>query len=52
MWSTIWHDLEPYLRTVSKGKNGTLNYEKSRRAQLAWRTFYNKLYKNGANSLL
>ena len=51
MWSTIWHDLEPYLRTVTKGKNGTLNSEKSRRGQLAWRTFYNKLYENGANSL-
>ena len=22
MWSTIWRDLEPYLRTVTKGKNG------------------------------
>ena len=51
MWSTIWHDLEPYLRTVSKGKNGILNYEKSRRGQLAWRTFYNKLYKSGTTSL-
>ena len=51
MWSTICRDLEPYLRTVTKGKNGTLNYKKSRRGQLAWRTFYNKLYENSANSL-
>ena len=27
MRSSIWHDLEPSLRTVTKGKNATLNYE-------------------------
>ena len=41
----------PYLVTVTKGKNGELNYEKSRRGQLAWRTFYNKLYEKGGNSV-
>ena len=48
MWSTIWHRLEPHLRTVTR-RNGTLSYEKSRRGQLAWRTFYNKLKNTSKN---
>ena len=35
MWSTIWHRLEPYFFTMSKGKTGKLNDKKSRRGQLA-----------------
>ena len=34
MWSTIWRDLEQYLHTATKGKNGKLNHENSRRGQL------------------
>ena len=49
MWSMIWYKLDRYLRTESKGKNGELNYNKSRQGQLAWRTFYNKLYNSGKN---
>ena len=32
---------------MTKDENGKLNYKKSRQVQLAWRTFYNKLYEDG-----
>ena len=46
MWSTIWRYLEPYLRTLTK-KNGKVSDDKSRRGQISWRTFFNKLSENG-----
>ena len=46
MWSTICHRLVQHFCTVTR-RNGTLSYEKSRQGQLAWRTFYNKLYEDG-----
>ena len=46
MWSTIWRYLEPYLRTLTK-KNGKVSDDKSRRVQISWRTFFNKLSENG-----
>ena len=47
MWSTIWHHLEPYLRTVTKRKNGKESDKQSRQGQIAWRTCYNKLIQEG-----
>ena len=46
LWSSIWEKLDPYLRTETR-VGSTYSYEKSRRGQIAWRTCYNKMLKNG-----
>ena len=51
MWSTIWPLIDPYLRTQTVHKNGTTSEEKSRQGQISWRTFHNKLTKDGRNWL-
>ena len=35
MWSTIWQYLEPYLRTLTRKKDGEVSDEKSRRGQIS-----------------
>ena len=47
LWSTIWGKLDPYLRTESMSKNGTIELEKSQNGQIAWRTCYNKMSDKG-----
>ena len=47
LWSTIWGKLDPYLRTESMSKNGTIELEKSRNGQIEWRTCYNKMSDKG-----
>ena len=51
MWSTIWPLADPYLRTHTLRKNGEMSEAKSRQGQISWRTFYNKLMKDGRNWL-
>ena len=51
MWSTIWPLADPYLRTQTVRKNGETSEAKSRQGQISWRTFYNKLMKDGRNWL-
>ena len=51
MWSAIWVDIDPYLRTQTRGKDGIISEEKSRQGQIAWRTCYNKLIRSGKNWL-
>ena len=47
MWSKIWPRLQPFLRTQTTRKNGSISVEKSRQGQIAWRTCYNKLTQQG-----
>ena len=48
LWSTIWCNLDPYLRTkTQRNKNSSTTYHKSRQGQIAWRTCYNKMYAEG-----
>ena len=43
LWSTIWCKLDPYLRTkIQNDKNSSTIYHKSRQAQIARRTCYQK----------
>ena len=51
MWSTIWLLVDPYFRTQTVRKNGETSEDKSRQGQISWRTFYNKLIKDGKNWL-
>ena len=45
LWSTIWHRLDPYLRTEgNSNKIGCM--EKSRKGQISWITCYNNMQKN------
>ena len=44
LWSTIWHRLDPCLRTeINSNKTGCM--EKSRKGQISWRTCYNNMQK-------
>ena len=48
LWSTIWCNLEPYLRTKTKrDKNSSTTYHKSRQGQIEWITCCNKMYAEG-----
>ena len=51
MWSTIWPLVDPHLRTQTTHRDGGISKEKSRQGQISWRTFYNKLMKDGKNWL-
>ena len=51
MWSTIWSHIDPYLRTKTVRRDGTVSHAKSRQGQLSWRTCYNNLMKEGKNWL-
>ena len=44
LWSVIWEDLDPYLRTEGKCSSGT-DLAKSRKGQISWRTCYNNMQK-------
>ena len=48
LWSAIWHDFDPYLRTeTQRQKNAPASLHKSRQGQQSWVTTYNKLGKAG-----
>lgn len=50
LWSAIWEDFDPYMRTETKIANDDTNsksYHKSRKGQVAYSTIYNKLWKEG-----
>ena len=51
MWSTIWLYLKPYLRTLTRKKDDKESNKHSRRGQIAWQTFFNKLRENGKDMM-
>ena len=50
LWSTIWSDMDPYLRTPTQiqiQNKTSVSYKKSRQGDVACRSVYNKMQKVG-----
>ena len=53
LWSTIWCQLYPYLRTkTQRDKNSSTTYHKSWQGQIAWTTCYKKHMQKGCSKVI